>query len=149
MLADMDPRISLVTLVVDDVERSKGFYVDGLGWPAEMHVAGEVLMLKVGERLLLSLWDRAHAEDELGPVAAGEGVPPVTLAHNLGTRARVDEVLAAAGAAGADPVVPAVQRDWGGYSGYFADPDGYRWEVAWAPGEVADLVLPPDEPRET
>lgn len=145
----MDPRISLVTLVVADVERSREFYVDRLGWAAEMHVPGEVLMFGVGERLLLSLWDRAHAEEELGPVAAGEGAPPVTLAHNLGTRARVDEVLAEAHAAGADPVVPAVQREWGGYSGYFADPDGYRWEVAWAPGAISDLVLPAAEPRET
>ncbi|UMG93119.1 VOC family protein [Nocardioides sp. TF02-7] len=105
-------------------------------------------MFRVGERLLLSLWDRAHAEEEVGAVASGAGVPPVTLAHNLGTRARVDEVLAAAAAAGAEPVVDAEQREWGGYSGYFADPDGFRWEVAWAPGAISDLVLPADEPRE-
>jgi uncharacterized protein len=69
-------------------------------------------------------------------------VPPLTLAHNVATRERVDAVLAAARAAGADPVHAGQDRDWGGYTGYFGDPDGFRWEVAWNPGPVGDLVLP-------
>ena len=72
----------------------------------------------------------------------GDGVAPITIAHNVGSRPEVDAVLADARAAGADPVEDAVEREWGGYSGYFGDPDGYRWEIAWAPGLVGEIVLP-------
>lgn len=137
----MEPRVSLITLVVDDVEAEQEFYVDRLGWPAELYVPGEVLMIKVGDRLLLSLWERSHAEAEIGAVLTGTGVPPITLAHNLPTKAEVDQVLQTARAGGAD-THDAVERDWGGYSGYFADPAGYRWEVAYNPGEIGRSVLP-------
>ena len=90
----MEQRISFVTLAVRDLDRSRAFYVDGLGWAPELDVPGEVLMFAVGERLVLSLWDRAAFEAEVGsPVLAGEGVPPVTLAHNLPRAADVDDVL--------------------------------------------------------
>ena len=124
----MDPRISLVTLAVADVPRTRAFYVDGLGWPVHLEAPG-VLMIKAGERLLLSLWDEDEFEDEVGPVRRGNGVPPITLAHNVGTDAEVDAVLDSARAAGAT-VQAAERRSWGGWSGYFADPDGYRWEIA-------------------
>jgi uncharacterized glyoxalase superfamily protein PhnB len=101
------------------------------------------VLIRTGEHLLLSLWDEAHFEAEIGqPLRRGEGVAPLTLAHNVATREEVDAVLAAAREAGADPVTAAEQREWGGYTGYFADPDGYRWEVAFAPGEIAEVVLP-------
>ncbi|WP_324011441.1 VOC family protein [Microbacterium sp. JZ37] len=137
----MDQRISLITLVVDDVAASRRFYIDGLAWRAEFEAPGEVLMIRVGERLLLSLWDRAHAEEEIGAVTRG-GTPPVTLAHNVAEPAQVDAVLAQARTAGATAVVAAQQRAWGGYSGYFADPDGFRWEVAVNPSPLGESLLP-------
>lgn len=138
----MDQRISFVTLAVRDLEASRRFYVDGLGWTPDLDVAGEVLMIMTGRRLVLSLWDRGQFEAEVGPVAAGDGVPPFTLSHNVATEREVDAVLDTARAAGADPVHAAVRRDWGGYTGYFADPDGFRWEVATNPGPIGQKVLP-------
>jgi uncharacterized protein len=138
----VDQRISLVTLAVADLAATRRFYVDGLGWEPMIYVPGDVLMIKVGDKVLLSLWDRDHFEAEVGPIVTGPGVAPITLAHNLGSREEVDEVLATARGAGADPVHDGVDREWGGYTGYFGDPDGYRWEVAWAPGEVGEAVLP-------
>lgn len=139
----MDPRISFVTLAVDDLDAARRFYVDGLGWPLALHVAGEVAMIRVGERQVLSLWATDGFEGEVGPVRRGPGLAPVTLAHNVATPAEVDAVLALAGTAGASEVAPAQERDWGGYSGYFADPDGFRWEIAVNPGPIGQAVLPP------
>lgn len=136
----MDQRVSLITLIVADVAVSRTFYVRGLGWSAEVDVPGEVLMFRVGERLLLSLWQRDHAEAEIGPVSAG-GTPPVTLAYNVGEPADADAVLKLARSAGAD-VQSARQREWGGYSGYFTDPDGFRWEVAVNPTPLGESLLP-------
>jgi predicted lactoylglutathione lyase len=138
----MDQRISFVTLAVSDLDATRRFYLDGLGWEAALDVPGEVLMIQAGEHLVLSLWNVAEFEAEVGPIVRGEGVAPLTLAHNVPTREEVDQVLAAARAAGADPVHDAQQRDWGGYTGYFADPDGFRWEIAWNPSDIGRLVLP-------
>lgn len=138
----MDQRISFVTLAVRDLDASRSFYLGGLGWTAEVDVPGEVLMLKVGEHVVLSLWAQAGFEAEVGPVVRGPGLAPITLAHNVSTRDEVDAVLATARAAGADPVHDAVERDWGGYTGYFGDPDGYRWEIAYNPGPIGQVVLP-------
>jgi len=137
----MDPRISFVTLAAHDLAATRAFYVDGLGWAPELDVPCEVVMIRVGERLVLSLWDQAGFEQEVGPVRRGDGVPPFTLAHNVATRGEVDEVLAEARAAGATVTGPD-ERDWGGYTGYFADPDGVRWEVAWNPGPIGLRVVP-------
>jgi predicted lactoylglutathione lyase len=139
---DMDQRISFLTLAVRDLEASRRFYVDGLGWTPDLEVEGDVVMIMAGERLVLSLWDRAHFEVEVGAIADGGGVPPFTMAHNVPTRAEVDAVLETARAAGADPVQAAVEREWGGYTGYFGDPDGYRWEIAFNPGPIGQKVLP-------
>jgi catechol 2,3-dioxygenase-like lactoylglutathione lyase family enzyme len=138
----VDQRISFVTLAVRDLAASRGFYVDGLGWTAALDVPGEVLMVQVGEHVVLSLWVEQQFEAEVGQIARGEGVAPITLAHNVATEAEVDEVLALARSLGADPVHDAVRRDWGGYTGYFADPDGFRWEVATNPGPIGQAVLP-------
>lgn len=138
----MDQRLSFVTLAVQDLDATRAFYVDGLGWTPSFEEAGEVLMIQVGEHVLLSLWDAAHFEAEVGPISGGDGVAPITLAHNLATEAEVDTVLETARTAGAEPVLPAVKRDWGGYSGYFGDPDGYRWEIAHAPGPIGEVVVP-------
>lgn len=138
----MDQRLSFVTLAVRDLDATRTFYVDGLGWTAAMDEPGEVLMIQVGEHVVLSLWDERGFESEVGAIRRGEGLAPITLAHNVATREEVDAVLATARAAGADPVHEAAERDWGGYTGYFGDPDGYRWEVAYNPGPIGQVVLP-------
>ncbi len=97
-------------------------------------------MIHVGSKLVLSLWAEAAAHGEIGPVTRG-GTLPFTLAHNVAAPAEVDDVLATARAAGAT-VHPAQQRDWGGYSGYFVDPDGFRWEVAFNPHPIGGVTLP-------
>lgn len=137
----MEQRLSFVTLAVRDVGRARAFYVDGLGWTPDLDVQGEVLMFRVADRVVLSLWDRKAFEAEVGS-PAGEGVPPMTLAHNVASREKVDEVLALARRAGAHSVHAGQNRDWGGYTGYFADPDGFRWEVAYNPGPIGRVVLP-------
>ncbi len=139
----MDQRISFLTLAVSDLEASRRFYLDGLGWAAEVEVEGDVVMIRAGERLVLSLWDRGHFEAEVGAIAAPPGaIAPFTISHNVASPEEVDAVLETARAAGADPVHPGEHREWGGYSGYFADPDGYRWEVAHNPQEIGMSVVP-------
>ncbi|SEB28606.1 hypothetical protein SAMN04489844_0053 [Nocardioides exalbidus] len=138
----MDQRVSFITLVVTDLEATRKFYVDGLGWEPEVHVAGEVMMFRVAEKVVLSLWAEAGFTAEVGHAPTRGGVPPVTLSHNLATRQGVDTVLEQAAAAGARDIGEAFEREWGGYSGYFADPDGFRWEVAYNPQEIGQSVLP-------
>jgi uncharacterized protein len=138
----VDQRISFITLAVRDLEATRRFYLDGLGWTPELYVPGDVLMIRTGQHLILSLWAEAGFEAEVGPVRRGEGIVPVTIAHNVRTTEEVDAVLELARAAGADPVEPGSQREWGGYSGYFADPDGFRWEIATNPGPTGAIVLP-------
>lgn len=137
----MDPRISFVTLAVPDLDAVRRFYVDGLGWPVELEADGEVIMIRVADKVVLSLWSEAGFEAEVGPIRRGEGVAPITLAHNVGTPEEVDAVLAAAREAGAVQVAAGEHREWGGYSGYFADPAGFRWEVAHNPGPIGQAVL--------
>ncbi|HWL41899.1 MAG TPA: VOC family protein [Ilumatobacter sp.] len=138
----VEQRLSFVTLVVRDLAASRRFYVDGLGWTPAFEAPGNVMMFEVAAKVVLSLWDHAAAEAEIGEVGPVTGSAPIALAHNLATRDEVDAVLATARAAGATAVHDAVDRDWGGYSGYFADPDGFRWEIAWNPGEIGQSVLP-------
>lgn len=99
-------------------------------------------MFRVAEKVILSLWDADAFAAEVGAQPARGGVPPVTLAHNCRAPEEVDRVLTEAAAAGASAVQPGTERDWGGYSGYFADPDGFRWEVAFNPGAIGRSVLP-------
>lgn len=135
----MEQRISFVTLAVRDVAASRAFYVDGLGWEPT-YVGDDVLMVRAGEHLVLSLWDREAFVAEAGEVA--DGPAPITLAHNVRERADVDRVVGEMVAAGARVAGEPTEREWGGYTGYVADPDGYRWEVAWNPGPVGQVVLP-------
>ncbi|PCE14084.1 glyoxalase [Microbacterium sp. SZ1] len=139
----MEQRVSFITLAVADLSRSRAFYVDGLGW-GPIFAGADVLMLPVADRLILSLWSVEGFTAEIGEAPAS-GIAPVTLAHNLATPAEVDAVLDEVRALGA-PVSPAREREWGGYSGYFSDPDGFRWEVAVNPGETGDFVLAPITP---
>ena len=138
----MDQRVSFITLVVTDLEATRRFYVEGLGCEPELHVAGEVLMIRVADKVVLSLWSEEGFVEEVGHRPARGGVPPITLSHNVATKQGVDTVLEQVAAAGAREIGEAVEREWGGYTGYFADPDGFRWEVAYNPGEIGQSVLP-------
>ena len=137
----MDPRLSFLTLVVRDLSRSRAFYIDSLGWPVELEAPNEVVMVRIGEKVVLSMWQESAAADELGPISRADGAPPFTLAHNVATPGDVDLVMAEAKAAGATVLAEPVSREWGGYSGYFADPDGFRWEIAYNPGPIGQSVL--------
>ncbi len=134
----MEQRINFVTLAVADVERSKQFYVTGLGWVPVFEAPGEVLFLPIAQGVVLSLWNREGFTAEVAP--PGTGQAPLTLAHNVSSPAEVDAVLAAAEGAGAK-VRPGEHRDWGGYSGYFFDPDGFAWEVAHNPTDLGDGLV--------
>lgn len=136
----MEQRLNFVTLVVSDLDASRRFYLDGLGWQAAVDVPDEVVMIHVGDKVVLSLWAESAAADEIGPVQR-VGTPPFTLAHNCRDAAEVDAVLDQARSLGAQ-VHAAIERDWGGYSGYFSDPDGFRWEVAHNPFPVGGVTIP-------
>lgn len=137
----MDQRVSFITLAVADLDRTRAFYLDGLGWTAELDVPGEVLMIRVGDKVILSLWSEEGFEAEIGPIRRGEGIAPVALAHNVATEAEVDAILELAASLGSSTTGPE-RREWGGYTGYLADPDGFRWEIAVNPGDIGQLVLP-------
>lgn len=141
----MEQRVSFITLAVRDLEASRRFYVDGFGWTPELDVPGEVVMFRAGPQLILSLWAREEFATEVGAPYDGPGIAPITLAHNVPRAEDVDTVIAEAQAAGASEVGEPQQRDWGGYTGYFADPDGFRWEVAFNPGPIGESVLPADD----
>jgi catechol 2,3-dioxygenase-like lactoylglutathione lyase family enzyme len=136
----MEQTLNVIALGVRDLDASRRFYVDGLGWTPKLDVPNEVIFLQVGHGLLLSLWAREEMATEAGEFYRGDAAVPITLAHNVPEEAGVATVLDRATAAGGTVLVPATKRDWGGVSGYFADPDGYRWEIAHNPG----LTFAPD-----
>ena len=133
----MQPRVDLISLGVRSVDASRRFYVDGLGWPVNREVPGEVLFIQANHGLVLSLWDAGQMQSEAATDPPA-GIPSITLSHNLGSAAEVDAVMADAGKAGAAIIAGARTQPWGGYTGYFADPDGYRWEVAFNPTWAVD-----------
>ena len=126
----MDQRLSLVTLGVADVVRARNFY-EALGWSGESP-DGEVVFFQAGG-MIVALWDRGKLAEDSG-VADNGGWGGVALGYCADSPATVDTLLAQAQAAGAVITRPAAQAFWGGYSGYFSDPDGFLWEVAWNPG---------------
>jgi catechol 2,3-dioxygenase-like lactoylglutathione lyase family enzyme len=130
--AIVEPRISLITLGVSDLERSFQFYKDGLGFPTTGTPANGVIFFQ-NSGTTLALYPYADLAGDVGPGWAGtrSRFTGITLAHNVRERHEVDAVLALAATAGAAIVKPAADTFWGGYSGYFADPDEYLWEVAW------------------
>ncbi len=126
----MKQHLSVVTLGVRDLARAKQFYSDGLGWTVSAE-EGRWVLFKLGDgsaALALYPWDALA--DDAGVAAAGDGFRGVTLSYVVRSENRVDAVLAEAERAGGAIVKPAQPTDWGGYGGYFADPDGYLWEVA-------------------
>jgi uncharacterized protein len=128
----MEQRISLVTLGVADLARSRAFY-ERLGWTRAMRGAEGIAFFQAGG-MALALYPRGELAADASVAAEGGGFRGVTLAYNARSRAEVDAVMAEAEAAGATITKPAREAVWGGYSGYFADPDGFLWEVAWNPG---------------
>ncbi|MBW2314005.1 MAG: VOC family protein [Deltaproteobacteria bacterium] len=127
----MEPRISLITLGVDDLDRSIRFYRDGLGLP--MRDGPEGIAFFETNGTWLSLYTREKLAEDALVDPTGSGFRGFTLAHNVRTEAEVDPVLEQAVAAGATLVKEAQKVFWGGYSGYFRDPDDFLWEVAFNP----------------
>ena len=127
----MDQRLSVVTLGVDDLDRSRRFYEEELGW-RRGNSHQEVVFFQL-HGAVLALFGRESLAADVGVPAEANGFSGVTLAYNARSKADADAVLAEAARAGARIVKPAQDVFWGGYSGYFADPDGHLWEVAWNP----------------
>ncbi len=127
----MEPRISFVTLGVRDLERATRFYTEVLGLP-KLKSPPEVSFFEMG-RTWLALYPRHLLAADAGVPADGSGFPGFALAHNVRAPEEVDQILEQAAAGGGRIVKPGQRADWGGYSGYFADPEGFLWEVAWNP----------------
>ena len=127
----MKPRISMLTLGVRDLEKSIRFYEQGLGFP-RMASPPEVAFFTLNGTWL-GLYGREALAQDAGVSPQGSGFAGITIAHNVASEAAVDELMEQAVSAGAKLVKPAQKVFWGGYSGYFADPDGYLWEVAHNP----------------
>jgi catechol 2,3-dioxygenase-like lactoylglutathione lyase family enzyme len=128
----MESRLSIVTLGVSDLARSVRFYRDGLGLLLR-EGSGDVIAFFETKGTWLALFPREALAADANVACDGAGFSGFTLAHNVRSREAVDELLREAVAAGASIVKPAEETDWGGYSGYFSDPDGFLWEVAWNP----------------
>ncbi len=152
-----EPRISIITLGVSDMRRSIRFYRDGLGFPTTVpDDAGWAIFRTSGTRL--SLYPRHLLAEDIAPGLdpGSQGFGGITLAHNTRTREAVDQILLMAQRAGGRILKPAAETGWGGYGGYFADPDGHPWEVAWSPREVfaedgticgGEFLAEPDAPQ--
>lgn len=134
----MKPRITLVTLGVDDLERSLRFYRDGLGLKTQGIVGtqfehGAVAFFDLQGGLKLALWPRRSIAHDAGIAPGSPNPTEFTIGHNVSSKSEVDAVMGQAQAAGAVILAPARDTFWGGYAGYFQDPDGHLWEVAWNP----------------
>jgi catechol 2,3-dioxygenase-like lactoylglutathione lyase family enzyme len=134
----MKPRISVITLAVDDLERSLRFYRDGLGLATEGIFGkefehGAVVFFDLQHGVKLALWPRSSLAHDSGLAQGPPSPTELSIGHNVASRSEVDAVMAEAGRAGAAIVKPASDTFWGGYAGYFQDPDGHLWEVVWNP----------------
>lgn len=138
MAKHMKPRITVITIGVDDLEASLRFYREGLGFPTEGIVGtqfeyGAVVFIQLQASLRLALWPRKSIGLDTGLAVGPASATEMTLGHNVASKAEVDTLMEQAQAAGAAIVKPAHDTFWGGYSGYFQDPDGHLWEVVWNP----------------
>ena len=144
----MEPRISLITLGVADVGRARAFY-EALGWRASSASGPEVAFFQ-GNGLALVLFSRQSFVEDAGITDSPPGFSGIALAYNGRSKTEVNAVHARAVSAGATSVKAPRDTAWGGYSGYFADPDGHLWEVAWNPffplDERGNLSLPDSQP---
>ncbi len=134
----MKPRVTVITIGVDDLERAFRFYRDGLGLKSEGIVGrefefGAVAFFDLQADMKLALWPRTSIAHDAGLALSSPSPTEFTLGHNVASREEVDAVMQQAEYAGATLVKPAQETFWGGYAGYFQDPDGHLWEVAWNP----------------
>ncbi|HWV56277.1 MAG TPA: VOC family protein [Longimicrobiales bacterium] len=134
----MEPRLTVLTLGVDDLHRAVRFYRDGLGWPTDGIVGeefeqGAVAFFPLHGGVTLALWARDDLAHDSGVPRGPASPTEFSLGHNVDSRDEVDVVMERARAAGATIVKPAQDTFWGGYAGYFQDPDGHLWEVVWNP----------------
>ena len=140
----MEPRITIITLGVSDLDAAVQFYRDGLKWPLSGGSVGDIAFFKLISGVVLALYPRPQlAQDACLEDNGGFG--GITLAQNVGSEEEVDRFLSDAVRAGGRIIKPASLTEWGGYSGYFADPDGHPWEIAYVPFftlEKGMLVLP-------
>ena len=127
-----EPRITLITLGVANLARARAFYEDGLGWKASPASQGDVVFFQAGA-LAFALYPRRLLAEDAGVPAGGQGFSGIMLARNVREPADVKHLLAIADAAGGRITRPAQDAFWGGRTGYFADPDGHIWKVAWNP----------------
>lgn len=136
----MEQRLTIVTLAVADLDRSRAFYLDGLGWSEVDQPSDEIVFIQMPS-MVLGLYSIDGLAEDIGidPPPGGATMGAVTLAYNTSSEAETDEALATAIGAGAKLIKEAQKVFWGGYSGYFADPDNHLWEVAYSP------FLSPDE----
>ena len=134
----MRPRITLITLGVDDLERSLAFYRDGLGLPTQGIVGtefeyGAVAFFDLQHGVKLALWPRNSIARDAKVAVQSPSATEFTIGHNVGCKEEVDAVMEQAKRAGAKIIKPAEHTFWGGYAGYFQDPDDHLWEVVWNP----------------
>lgn len=134
----MKPRITLLTLGVDDLERSVKFYRDGLGFPTNGIIGkefehGAVAFFDLEGGLKLAVFARADLAIDAGVAESKRSPTEFSIGHNVRSTDEVDAAMKQAKAAGAAIIKPAERTFWGGYAGYFQDPDGHIWEVAWNP----------------
>lgn len=127
----MEQRVSIITLGVTDLDRSRQFY-ERIGWRRSVAKSEGIVFFQSGG-MAVALYPREELAKDANVAPDGTGFQGVTLAYNARNRAEVDSVLADAVAAGAKLLKPAQEAFWGAYSGYFSDPDGFLWEVAWNP----------------
>jgi uncharacterized protein len=134
----MRPRIKVITLGVDDLERSLAFYRDGLGLPTEGVIGtefedGAVVFFHLNDDLILALYPRPALAKDANVGLAPPSSTEFSIGHIVRSKQEVDALVAQAEAAGATVTDRPRDRFWGGYSGYFQDPDGHLWEIAWNP----------------
>jgi len=139
----MKPYISVLTIAVTDLERSLAFYRDGLGLPTEGIVGrefehGAVAFFELSGGLKLAIWAHDDIAHDTGLPKAPVSSTSFTIGHNVGRREEVDAVMDQAARAGADIIKPAGDTFYGGYAGYFRDPNGHLWEVVWNPANIPD-----------
>lgn len=143
----MKPRISVITLGVDDLDAAIRFYQDGLGLATQgiigrEHAFGAVAFLDLQAGLKLALWPRKSIAHDTGLALSASKAGDFTIGHNVNTKAEVDDVMRQARDAGATILKPAQDTFWGGYAGYFQDPDQHIWEVVWNPDLLRETIEP-------
>lgn len=138
----MNPYITVLTLGVEDLERAVAFYRDGLGFPTKGIIGtefenGAVAFFDLQAGLKLALWPRKSLSADSGVPLQAPAATEMSLGHNVSSSEEVDAVMARAARAGATIAKPAQPTFYGGYAGYFQDPDGHLWEIAFNPGLAA------------